>query len=320
MNGLCKLIYSMVISILFLASSAHAQHINNVNEEEPVPYVIVDEKPLFQGGDCNNFSAWLSQQIIYPEIAKQNGIQGRVVLSIVIQKDGNVGDLKVLRGEEPSLVNEAIRVVLKSPKWTPGKHKGHTVPVTYTFPLVFTLPKPNYNSHEYVDLGLSVKWATCNIGADNPEDFGNYYAWGEVNTKFDCSGNNSKTYGKKVEDITGNPIYDTARANWGGDWRLPTKDEFMELVDNCIWIWTNQNGRNGYKITSKRNGKSIFLPAAGSQYETNIVDANERGHYWTSTPDVNDPDGSFGLYFHDKIYNVVWNGRWGGECVRPVKN
>ena len=308
--------------MLFLSSSIHAQHVNNVRtisaEEETIPYVIVDEKPLFQGGDCDKFSVWLGQQILYPEIAKQNGIQGRVVLSIVIQKDGNVSDIKVLRGEEQSLVNEAIRVVSMSPKWTPGKHNGHIVSVKYTFPLMFNLPDPN--NHECVDLGLSVKWATCNVGADNPEDFGNYYAWGDIITKSDCCGNNSLTYGKKMEDISGNPTYDAARVNWGGDWRLPTKTEFMELVDNCNWVWTKQNGKNGYKVTSKRNGKSIFLPAAGSQYETNIVDINERGHYWTSTPDVNDPDGSFGLYFHDEIYNVVWNGRWGGECVRPVKN
>uniref|UniRef100_UPI0025B2398C PEGA domain-containing protein n=2 Tax=uncultured Muribaculum sp. TaxID=1918613 RepID=UPI0025B2398C len=82
------------------------------------------------------------------------------------------------------------------------------------------------NGHEYVDLGLSVKWAACNVGASSPEDYGNYYAWGETATKAEYTESNSKTYGKTMGDISGNPQYDAARANWGGTWRLPTKAEF----------------------------------------------------------------------------------------------
>ena len=117
------------------------------------------------------------------------------------------------------------------------------------------------NGHEYVDLGLSVKWATCNVGANKPEDYGDYFAWGETETKSSYRENNSITYGKNYSDIGGRSRYDAARANWGGTWRLPTKAELEELENKCTWKWTTQNGVNGYKVTGP-NSKSLFLPAA----------------------------------------------------------
>ena len=95
------------------------------------------------------------------------------------------------------------------------------------------------NGHEYVDLGLSVKWATCNVGASKPEDYGNDYAWGETSTKSSYTSDSSKTYGKQMNDIKGNSQYDAARANWGGTWRLPTGAELEELKNKCTWRWTN---------------------------------------------------------------------------------
>lgn len=91
------------------------------------------------------------------------------------------------------------------------------------------------NGHEYVDLGLpsGLKWATCNVGANKPEDYGNYYAWGETGTKSSYGASNSKTYGKQMNDIKGNSQYDAARSNWGGSWRLPTEKELEELVNKC---------------------------------------------------------------------------------------
>lgn len=128
-----------------------------------------------------------------------------------------------------------------------------------------------YNGHAYVDLGLSVKWATCNVGASSPEEYGNYYAWGETTTKSSYTEDNSKTDGVSMSSsIAGDASYDAARANWGGTWRLPTASESQELIDNCTWTWTTQGGKNGYKVTSEKNGNSIFLPAAGCRYSMTL--------------------------------------------------
>ena len=108
-------------------------------EEEAIPFQLVEEKPSFQGGDANMFSKWVNSRLVYPEIAKENGVQGRVTLQFTVEKDGSVTKVKVLRGVDPSLDKEAVRVVSMSPKWKPGKQRDRAVPVTYTFPVIFQL-------------------------------------------------------------------------------------------------------------------------------------------------------------------------------------
>ncbi|MBP5559381.1 MAG: energy transducer TonB [Bacteroidales bacterium] len=110
-----------------------------VVEEETIPFQLVEEKPKFQGGDANDFSKWVNQRLVYPEVAKENGVQGRVMLQFTVKTDGTVSDVKVLRGVDPSLDKEAVRVVSMSPKWTPGKQRDRKVKVTYTFPVIFQL-------------------------------------------------------------------------------------------------------------------------------------------------------------------------------------
>ena len=110
-----------------------------VVEEEAIPFQLVEEKPSFMGGDANQFSAWVNKRLVYPEIAKENGVQGRVTLQFTAEKDGSVTKVKVLRGVDPSLDKEAVRVVSMSPKWKPGKQRDRAVPVTYTFPVYFQL-------------------------------------------------------------------------------------------------------------------------------------------------------------------------------------
>jgi len=110
-----------------------------VVEEEAIPFQLVEEKPSFQGGDANQFSKWVNSRLVYPEIAKENGVQGRVTLQFTVEKDGSVTKVKVLRGVDPSLDKEAMRVVSMSPKWKPGKQRDRAVPVTYTFPVIFQL-------------------------------------------------------------------------------------------------------------------------------------------------------------------------------------
>ena len=163
-----------------------------------------------------------------------------------------------------------------------------------------------------IDLGLSVKWATCNVGASTSEFYGNYYAWGETSTKSEYWTSNSKTFGKNLGDISGNAQYDAARANWGGSWRMPRKAEFDELRKHCTWQWTTQNGVKGYKVTSKTNGNSIFLPAAGWRYgSSSHHDVGEEGKYWSSTPYEDDADDAEG------VGNGVPDARKGG--VHPSR-
>lgn len=171
--------------------------------------------------------------------------------------------------------------------------------------------------HECVDLGLSVNWATCNMGANSPEEHGDYYAWGETSTKSEYNSSNSVTYNKEnFSSISGNSQYDAARANWGGSWRIPTEEECQELIDKCKWIWTVQKGQNGYEIIGP-NGNSIFLPVTGFRKDTESYDSGE-GHYWSSTPARFSSIDSYYIEFDNSNYKVEFYGRDRGRSIRPV--
>lgn len=109
------------------------------SEDEAIPFSVVEVKPSFNGGDANEFSRWVNSQLVYPEIAKQNGVQGRVTLQFTVEADGRVTNVKVLRSVDEALDREAVRVVSSSPRWRPGMQKGRPVRVTYTFPVIFQL-------------------------------------------------------------------------------------------------------------------------------------------------------------------------------------
>ncbi len=175
------------------------------------------------------------------------------------------------------------------------------------------------NGHEYVDLGLSVKWATCNVGADSPSEYGNYYAWGETKTKSEYTEENSVTYKKKrMGSIAGDPQYDAATANWGSPWRMPTAEEIDELIHKCKWEWTTQDGVKGYKITGP-NGNSIFFPAAGWRYWMPSMTVGESGYYWGATPYEGGVSCACTLSFNGNYFYKYWNGnRYDGQTVRPV--
>ena len=185
-----------------------------------------------------------------------------------------------------------------------------------------------YCGHDYVDLGLSVKWATCNVGAETPEEYGDYYAWGETTTKADYSLSNCPTYGLSISELKsqgyidgeGNltPQHDAATANWGGDWRMPTGAEQEELLNNCTWNWTTQNGVKGYKVTGP-NGNSIFLPAAGYRDGSSLGLAGSRGSYWRSAPGKFYNDNyACSLYFNSSKPYMGNCYRYTGLSVRPV--
>ncbi|MBR2475680.1 MAG: hypothetical protein IKB57_03970, partial [Bacteroidaceae bacterium] len=157
-----------------------------------------------------------------------------------------------------------------------------------------------HNGYEYINLGLpsGLKWATCNVGATTPEEYGSYFAWGETETK--------EVYYFDTYTYTSTPTRlplsaDAANVNWGGKWRMPTGDEMEELMDtnNCTWEWTTQNGVNGSKVTSKKNGNSIFLPAAGERQNNNLTNEGSDGYYWSSSLDTSMSERAHYLDFAD---------------------
>ena len=174
------------------------------------------------------------------------------------------------------------------------------------------------NGYAAVDLGLSVLWATCNIGADSPEDYGDYFAWGETETKDSYTSSNSVTYYVSMSDISGDAEYDAATANWGDSWRMPTYDEMNELLDSCTWTWTTENDVNGYLVTGP-SGNSIYLPAAGYRNGTSLSYTDSRGYYWSSTP-FSSITGVYVLHFGSGSPGRGTSNRYSGRSVRPVSD
>ena len=182
-----------------------------------------------------------------------------------------------------------------------------------------------------MDLGLSVKWATCNIGASSPEEYGDYYAWGETETKnfyswstyFDTT-NGGSTFtkyknngGKTTLDLED----DAAHVKWGGSWRMPTLAEQQELINNCTWNWTadyNSTGVKGYIVTSKTNSNSIFLPAAGYYNGTSLINEGVLGFYWPNSLYSGDSKSAYGLYFLSSKVDWYFYSRHLGQSVRAV--
>ena len=239
----------------------------------------------------------------------------------------------------------SLEAYLAAPKWSVYADRIQAIPSS--------LPNP-----EAIDLGLSVKWASFNLGATKPEEYGDYYAWGETepyysslnpltwkegkNAGYDwasykwCKGSNTTLtkycnnaefgYGGYTDDnLRLNPEDDAATANWGGEWRMPALEELEELDDKCTWEWTTQNGVNGYKITGP-NSNSIFLPANGGFWES-IRFSGEMCMYWSSSLYLfwgTDPDFAH-VIFGDKSRHDFDDddgenelGRFRGYAIRPV--
>ena len=189
------------------------------------------------------------------------------------------------------------------------------------------------NGREYVDLGLpsGTLWATCNVGANSPEEYGDYFAWGETTTKSDYSwstyfdiddnGNTLKKYNNNGGLTELLPEDDAATTNWGSGWQMPSLAQIKELYDssNTTIEWTQVNGVNGRKITSKSNGNSIFLPAAGYRDGTSLGYAGSMGNYWSRSLLTSNSYYASYLYFYSD--NIVWHydSRYHGQSVRPVR-
>ena len=188
--------------------------------------------------------------------------------------------------------------------------------------------RPGKNSvpAKAIDLGLpsGTKWASCNVGASSPEEYGEYFAWGELNKKQYYSEDtylfyNDGEYMYLGDDISGTK-YDVARQRWGGNWCMPSWDDFKELNDNCTNEWTTINGVYGRKFTSKINGNSIFLPAAGARVFDGFSCVGDYGLYWMSTLDSRFPTDPSYFFFQsdDPSDDSLYFNRYFGLCVRPV--
>lgn len=177
-----------------------------------------------------------------------------------------------------------------------------------------------------VDLGLSVKWATCNVGADAPGDYGDYYAWGETETKSiynwstyldspNRDGNSFTKYAIDKKTIL-DPEDDVAHVKLGGNWRMPTDSELTELRTKCTWVWTQYGGHNGYVVVGS-TGNAIFLPAAGYRGDSDLDNAGSYGNYWSSSH-VSFSSCAYALNFNSSSVGWGSGDRCIGLSVRPV--
>lgn len=199
------------------------------------------------------------------------------------------------------------------------------------------------DEHDWVDLGLpsGTLWATCNVGAENPEDYGDYFAWGETigynggKTTFNgvtykyargtsdtltkyCTDSSKGTVDGKTEL---DPEDDAATANWGSNWQIPSYEQCEELLDESYTYstWTTQNGVDGRLITSKINMKTIFLPAAGFRRDTSLLTAGRFGYYWSRSLGTDDSQDGRVLDFSSGSVNTYYSSRYFGQSVRPVR-
>lgn len=228
------------------------------------------------------------------------------------------GENQIQVGIKIAQTNEIIYQYLPAGEWKKGQ--------TYNYPITLTKVEEELTEGDAIDLGLSVMWASKNVGANSPEEYGGYFAWGETSLKSSYYYGSSVTYNlsitelesKSIIDADGNltASYDVATAKMGSDWRMPTSAEIQELRDKCTWKWTTQNGVNGRKVIGP-NGNSIFLPAAGYRSGSDLGWEGAGGHYWSASP-ASDSYGAYSLSFSSIDYNRTYDNRYDGHSVRPV--
>lgn len=248
--------------------------------------------------------------------------------TIVFDANGGEGSVDALRVKESESVNLPANIFTKSAfafaGWNTaadGSGTAYTDQSTITPTANITLyaqweapTTGTENGHEWVDLGLpsGTKWATCNVGADSPEEYGDYFAWGETTAKYSYTSYNY-TYSGAPTTL---PLRsDAANVNWEGDWRLPTIAEQAELIRECTWTLGEMNGVNGYTVIGP-NGNSIFFPGAGN-YQISNVEASY-GYYWSSSVDTEFSSDAYYIFFNSSFLLVDSGTRYIGRSIRPV--
>ena len=300
----------LFVAMLFAALSLGFVSCDDNKGNEP------DDPATEQGGSTENNGG---EEIPTPEepvtftltLLSSNEAMGTVTEGGTYDKDAEV----II---EATATKEAYMFV----KWSDGNTEN---PRTLTMTENLTLTAEF--DYAYVDLGLSVKWAKCNVGADSVHHSGGYYAWGEVEEKDDYAwstyfdttdgGSTFLKYNNESGKTTLDKEDDAAAVNMGEFWRMPTNEELEELKNQCVWTEKILNGIKGFEVTAS-NGNSIFMPAAGYGVGTGVYDFNAFGRYWSSELKLSHSvDAAYGLDFGDGYY---WNGdyRWHGRCVRAV--
>lgn len=295
--------------------------------------VISAEVPEYQAGDNivitdGVISAVIPEQesehaIAYASTAKQQYNDDKIYFTTDtreiyrngISYGGSIGAETSTTLPTETLSNKVLKDTASNTKFYPVTHVDAVVGIN-----------KYAEKQSFVDLGLSVKWATCNIGAANPEDAGDYFAWGETAPKTSyswssytlCNGSSSSLTKYTTSDgkTKLEPGNDAAFARWGGDSCLPSKANWDELRTKCTWTWTTQNGKSGYKVTGP-NGNSIFLPAAGYKYNSYTSSNNSYGYYWASEVGSSKTYGQSFMFYSSSKYAST-NYRYYGQSVRAV--
>ena len=237
-------------------------------------------------------------------------------------KDNEATSLSVTQGNRITVVatpNDGYEFV----GWfLMDKTTSISIEPTYTFvvsnniSLIAKFELKSIDGYKYVDLGLpsGIKWAMCNVGATSPEDYGNYYTWGSKKHSAGYVSRDSISYNSS---IAGNIQYDVATAEWGVEWRIPTKKDFEELFDYCTFKQVRKDGVRGYLVVSKKNDNQIFLPAAGYYFNCRLYNAGYDWHYWSATP-LNDLSALCFYSEKDQSFMLFPLGRDVGRNIRPV--
>lgn len=289
-------------------------------EDQIISAIDKAEVVLFMLSDNALQSKWTKREVLYAEC------ENKRIIPIVTDGKGLRGWFKFHFGnvhyENISSESDFVHLISNLRSWI-SNVQSHTGDLC---------------GHTWVDLGIGVKWSSVNIGAIQPADAGFYFAWGETQSKLNytwenykygidsaklnkyipidksCFGENGFVDEKTVLD----DCDDAARLLWGDSWRTPTAIDFLHLLEFCDKAWLNQNGRMGWLFTSKINGESIFLPAAGFFNETTLDELGSLGRYWTASVDADNPSFAWSLFFNSTSVHRIYGTRCSGLTIRPV--
>jgi len=250
-----------------------------------------------------------------PKKIKYNTLGGKEFMCAKILYEQGEAALKKYLNSELSHLRKGGNKTTKpaaTPKktTTPAKKKS----------VIRNIADAEISQSRVVDLGLSVKWANCNVGATSPEQYGGLYGWADATGTLIKKKLSLYPSKNPPTDICGNAAYDIARAQWGGTWRLPTEKEMKELIEKCTWLPTTYKGVKGLKVVGS-NGKAIFLPFAGFRFD-NILKkpaaSGMNGQYWTGTLQTN-KNNPYSLDISSNIWKILsYAPRYQGKSVRPV--
>lgn len=308
----------MVLMLTLIGTIAWAQDKSQAYYNTHETEILPDAQKAFQSGNYERAVELCKWHYVMVGDSRANALREKAAKCAKLSVE--MAALKADRNMEEALI-KAQQLLALNPDDADAK-------------AIVNISSHSENGYEWVDLGLSVKWATCNVGASSPEEFGSYFAWGETSPKSDyswstykwCDGtydsltkyNTKSSYGIVDNKTCLDMSDDAARAIWGGRWRMPTDSEWEELCTKCDWTSASQGGKSGYKVTGRTNGNSIFLPDTVRSGITNLGDGGRHGNYWSSSLASFFPNCSLGVYLGYRAPDVSVDDRCCGHSIRPV--